>query len=100
MKYQTKTFRCKKCGIEYVIETDGEAKDFGYCSECQKQKRMNKIQNLFLISAILLIGFALYLNGQERKKLFKEIKEMRGTLEYIDNRMDTLEFFRIPEKKK
>jgi len=59
---------------------------------------MNKIQNLFLISAILLIGFALYLNGQERKKLFKEIKEMRGTLEYIDKRMDTLEFFKSPEK--
>jgi len=42
MKYQTKTFRCKKCGIEYVIETDGEAKDFGYCSECQKQKESEK----------------------------------------------------------
>lgn len=59
---------------------------------------MNKIQNLFLISAILLMGFALYLDGQERKKLFKEIKEMRSTLEYIDKRMDTLEFFKSPEK--
>lgn len=59
---------------------------------------MNKIQNLFLISAILLMGFALYLNGQERKKLFKEIKEMRSTLEYIDKRMDALEFFKSPEK--
>lgn len=61
---------------------------------------MNKIQNLFLISAILLMGFALYLNGQERKKLFKEIKEMRSTLEYIDKRMDTLEFFKVPENVK
>ena len=42
MKYQAKKFKCKKCGIEYVIETDGEAKDSGYCSECQKQKKSKK----------------------------------------------------------
>ena len=42
MKYQIKPFKCKKCGIEYVIETDGEAKDSGYCSECQKQKESKK----------------------------------------------------------
>ena len=46
------------------------------------------------------MGFALYLDGQERKKMFKEIKEMHSTLEYIDTRMDTLEFFKVPENKK
>lgn len=38
MKYQTKIFKCKKCGIEYVIETDGEFREAGYCSECQNKK--------------------------------------------------------------
>lgn len=38
MKYQTKKFKCKKCGIEYVIETDGECKDPGCCSECKNKK--------------------------------------------------------------
>ena len=38
MKYQTKEFKCKKCGIEYVIETDGECKDTGLCTECKNKK--------------------------------------------------------------
>ena len=30
----------------------------------------------------------------------KKFKDLNSTIQYIDNRMDTLEFFRIPEEKK
>jgi hypothetical protein len=36
----------------------------------------------------------------EESKIIKKLEDLNSTLEYIDNRMDTLEFFRIPEKKK
>lgn len=31
----------------------------------------------------------------EQNKLLKELKEIHVTLEYIDKRMDTLEFYRV-----
>jgi hypothetical protein len=33
-------------------------------------------------------------------KLLEKLEDLNSTIQYIDNRMDTLEFFRIPEKKK
>jgi len=37
--YQIKKFKCKKCGIEYTIESDYETKENGLCSDCKSGGR-------------------------------------------------------------
>jgi hypothetical protein len=54
---------------------------------------------LFFILCILFL-FMLTKIKLEESKIIKKLEDLNSTLEYIDNRMDTLEFFRIPEKKK
>lgn len=50
---------------------------------------------LCVMEIILLIGLRI-----KTAELLKELEDLNSTIQYIDNRMDTLEFFRIPEKKK
>ena len=57
----------------------------------------DRIFIIFMFAALIYIAF---LNMSENKKLLKELKDLNSTLEYIDKRMDTLEFYRMPEYKK
>lgn len=50
---------------------------------------------LCVIEIILLIGLRI-----KTTELLKELKDLNSTLEYIDKRMDTLEFYRVPEQYK
>ena len=50
---------------------------------------------LCVIQIILLIGLRI-----KTTKLLHELENLNNTLQYIDTRMDTLEFFKVPEKKK
>jgi len=64
---------------------------------------MKKIEvySLILNLLLLFIFFCIFFSrARENRIIIKELKDLNSTLEYIDNRMDTLEFFRIPEKKK
>jgi len=36
--YQVKKFKCKKCLIEFDVESDSSIKDQDYCNECNKDK--------------------------------------------------------------
>lgn len=59
---------------------------------------MNKIERIILLVLLVLMAFSSYIDAGIKKKLFKELKDLNSTLEYIDKRMDTLEFYRVPEK--
>jgi hypothetical protein len=50
---------------------------------------------LCVIQIILLIELRI-----KTTELLHDLEDLNRTLQYIDARMDTLEFFRIPEKKK
>ena len=39
--YQKKVFKCKTCGVEYVIESDFEIKGT-LCSSCKNKKEKEK----------------------------------------------------------
>ena len=62
---------------------------------------MKKIIKDFIELFLLFISFMILLVHVEQtnKKILKELKDLNSTLEYIDKRMDTLEFYRVPEKK-
>ena len=61
------------------------------------------MKNIYLWVIYVLILMLLSLNLSQRNreiKILEELKEINSTLEYIDTRMDTLEFYRMPEYKK
>ena len=53
------------------------------------------ISGVFIMAINLIFIFEI-----EGKQIQKELKEIKQTLDYIDTRMDTLEFFKVPESKK
>lgn len=55
---------------------------------------------IFIIFMFAILIYIAFLNMSENKKLLKELKDLNSTLEYIDKRMDTLEFYRVPEQYK
>lgn len=61
---------------------------------------MNKIYFYFIFLFLGLILGALFREKEYNKEILKELKELNSTVEYIDKRMDTLEFYRMPEEKK
>ena len=63
---------------------------------------MKKIIKDFIELFLLFISFMILLVHVEQtnKKILKELKDLNSTLEYIDKRMDTLEFYRVPENAK
>ena len=69
-----------------------------------KQKRrvtgMKKIFRLYIFIICIIILFMLIDIRIRTKKLLKELESLNSTIQYMDNRMDTLEFFRVPEERK
>lgn len=56
---------------------------------------------MWILYVLILFLLSLNLASRSREiKILKELKELNNTLEYIDKRMDTLEFYRMPEYKK
>ena len=51
------------------------------------------ISGVFIMAINLIFIFEI-----EGKQIQKELQEIKQTLDYIDTRMDTLEFFKSPEK--
>ena len=50
---------------------------------------------LCVIQIILLIGLRI-----KTTELLHKLESLISTIQYMDNRMDTLEFFRVPEERK
>jgi hypothetical protein len=50
---------------------------------------------LCVIEIILLIDIKI-----RTAKLLEKLEDLNSTIQYIDNRMDTLEFYRVPEQSK
>ena len=61
---------------------------------------MIKIFRLYIFIICVIMIFMLIDIKIRTAKLLEKLEDLNNTLQYIDNRMDTLEFFRIPEKKK
>ena len=61
---------------------------------------MKQSEKILLAITLCLLVYLVFLNDRENKQIQKELKEIKQTLDYIDTRMDTLEFFRAPEKEK
>lgn len=39
MKYLTKKFTCKLCGISFTVEADSKIDEQKYCSECKRSRQ-------------------------------------------------------------
>ena len=61
---------------------------------------MKKLFTIYDAIMLILILLTLFFHSKESKNVLKELKELNSTIEYIDKRMDTLEFYRIPEIKR
>ena len=61
---------------------------------------MIKIFRLYIFIICVIIIFMLIDLKRRTASILEKLEDLNSTLQYIDNRMDTLEFFRIPEKKK
>jgi uncharacterized protein YoxC len=61
---------------------------------------MIKIFRLYIFIICVIIIFMLIDIKRRTASILEKLEDLNSTLQYIDNRMDTLEFFRIPEKKK
>ena len=61
---------------------------------------MNKIYFYFIFIFLGLILGMLFREKENNKEILKELKELNSTIEYIDKRMDTLEFYRMPKEKR
>lgn len=59
-----------------------------------------KILRLYIFIICVIMIFMLIDIKIRTAKLLEKLEDLNNTLQYIDTRMDTLEFFRIPEKKK
>lgn len=79
------------------VKIPDAAQNAGIKKESEEMIKILKwlILILCVIEIILLIGLRI-----KTTKLLKELKELNSTLEYIDKRMDTLEFYRVPEQYK
>jgi uncharacterized protein YoxC len=60
----------------------------------------HKILRLYIFIICVIMIFMLIDIKIRTAKLLEKLEDLNSTIQYIDNRMDTLEFFRIPEKKK
>ena len=61
---------------------------------------MKKLFKIYDAIMLILILLTLFFHRKKSKNVLKELKELNSTIEYIDKRMDTLEFYRIPEEKR
>lgn len=59
-----------------------------------------KIFRLYVFIICVIMIFMLIDIKIRTAKLLEKLEDLNNTLQYIDARMDTLEFFRIPDKKK
>ena len=56
-------------------------------------------QVLYVINGcILILVISMLFALKNIQKEIKRLKDIEQTIEYIDKRMDTLEFYRVPEK--
>lgn len=60
----------------------------------------HKILRLYVFIICVIMIFMLIDIKIRTTKILEKLEDLNSTLQYIDNRMDTLEFFRIPEKNK
>ena len=58
---------------------------------------MRQSEKILLAIALCLLTYVALSNDRENKRILKELKDLNSTLEYIDKRMDTLEFYRMPD---
>lgn len=52
---------------------------------------------LLIANTMIFISFCSVL--KDSKKILEKLEDLNNTLQYIDARMDTLEFFRVPDRK-
>ena len=61
---------------------------------------MIKIFRLYIFIICVIIIFMLIDIKRRTASILEKLEDLNSTLQYIDARMDTLEFYRVPEKKK
>lgn len=61
---------------------------------------MIKILEWFIFILCVIMIFMLIDIKIRTTSILEKLEDLNNTLQYIDARMDTLEFFRIPEKNK
>ena len=59
---------------------------------------MKKIFQLYIFIICVIMIFMLIDIKIRTARILEKLEDLNRTLQYIDNRMDTLEFFKSPEK--